>query len=91
MLVACRPAGLSALETHYAGLIALTQTERDAARWGLTRSHGAADSVRFGWNPSAGGARDRASLAPDLILRPVCETASSAKVLSIGAARGKRR
>ena len=29
MLVACRLAGLSALETHYAGLVANAQTERD--------------------------------------------------------------
>jgi hypothetical protein len=27
MLVACRLAGLSALDPHYAGLIAVTQTE----------------------------------------------------------------
>jgi hypothetical protein len=29
MLVACRLAGLAALETHYAGIFALAQTARD--------------------------------------------------------------
>ena len=38
MLIACGLAGLSALEAHYAGPTALTQTERDyVARSGLIR------------------------------------------------------
>jgi hypothetical protein len=31
MLVACRLAGLSALETHYAGLVAVVQSQHDYA------------------------------------------------------------
>jgi hypothetical protein len=35
MLVACRRAGRSALETHYAGLVALTQTAPTIRRDGV--------------------------------------------------------
>jgi hypothetical protein len=38
MLLACRLAGLSAYETHYAGVVTVTQSEREyAARGGLIR------------------------------------------------------
>jgi hypothetical protein len=57
MLIACRLAGLSALEAHYAGLVANAQTGRDFTELPpFTVVFGTGGTMRLGphrvWNPS---------------------------------------
>jgi hypothetical protein len=54
MLVVCRLAGLSALEAHYAELVALTQSGRVASRAGLPQLAIAARGPDRACNPAKG-------------------------------------